>query len=270
MNLPFSRLQRVLDEPAVPFRMGDYLSRGFTFMNNNFGLLLAFTFLYFIINAIVNSIPVVGFLGALIVAPALQVGFYQFAYQVSRGFKPDFNDFFKGFTKLGPLVMTYLLLILVVLVILSPALYFFYQSGLLDWYKELFDQYPNIETIPDIRENVDLSQVLIGGLVATVMGAGIGILFVWSIPIAWFFNVTPMQALTASRKLASRYWLTLLIFLIVSGFVGVLGAVLCGVGLLYTIPAMICGQFFAFADVSRLMEAEDDGQASDPIDHFIA
>ena len=42
MSLPASRLQRVLNDAPVPFSMGDYISKGFDFMNKNFGMLLGF------------------------------------------------------------------------------------------------------------------------------------------------------------------------------------------------------------------------------------
>ena len=268
MNLPFERLQRVLDEPPVPFRLGDYISRGFSFMNANFGQLLAFTLLYFIINGIIQSIPVVGAVAAIVVSPALQIGFYQFTYQVSRGARPDFNDFFKGFSKVGPLTLTYLLMVVVIVLILSPAIYFWFQSGLLDWYRDVMDQYPNIENITSLEENVDTSLVMTGMGIAFVLGISLGILFIWALPIAWFYNVTPWQAVNASRRLVSKYWLNTLLFLLVAGLAGISGALLCGIGLLYTIPAMICSLFFALADITRLLE-QDENAASDPIDHFI-
>lgn len=269
MNLSAERLRRILNEGPVPFRFGDYINQGFQFMNKNLGLLIAFMLVSSVISFICQSIPYLGFVLSLIVSPVLSVGYSQFTYMVSRGRQPDFGEFFKGFSKIGPLILTYLLMTVISVLALLPGLFFWYQAGMFEWFQEIMAQYPLLQDIPDLREMVDMSKFWTGLLLMVVGGMTVSILFIWALQITWFFDAGPLESLDASRRLISRNWGSMLGFLIVTGLITVSGVLLCGFGLLYTVPAMVCAQFFAFADAVHLL---DDPEADQPdlIDHFIA
>lgn len=268
MDFTVERLRRVLSEPALPFRMGDYISQGFQFTNKNLGMLIGFMLVSGVINFMCQSIPFIGFGLGIIVSPVLAIGYSQFIYKVLRGNQPDFGEFFKGFSKIGPLVLTYLLMMAISVLAILPGLIVWYQAGMVEWFKIIMEQYPLVQDVPDLREMVDMSMFWIGLLLMVVGGITVGMLFIWSLQITWFFNVGPLEALAASRKLIARNWGSMLIFLIVSGLIGASGVLLCGVGLLYTAPAMTCSHFFPFADAVRLLDDPNDDQ-SDIIDHFI-
>ncbi len=102
MNFPSSRLQRILAEAPVQFRMGDYISQGFKLMNDNFGMLIGFVLVSTVISFLCQSMPYVGLFLSMAITPVLSVGYSQVDYMVSRGHKPDFREFFKGFSKIGP------------------------------------------------------------------------------------------------------------------------------------------------------------------------
>jgi hypothetical protein len=269
MNLPASRLQRVLSDAPTQFRLGDYISQGFEFMNKNFGMLLAFMLLSFVISAFIQVIPIVGMFLSILITPVLQIGYAQFTYGAKRENRVDFAEFFKGFNKLGPLLATYLLTGVIGLLSILPGLLLWYQAGMLDWFMGIMEDYPFIENVPNLSDSVDMGLFWLGVLLMTAGVLVISVLFAWSLNVVWFFDVGPLEALNASRKLIARNWGLFVAFVIVAGIIGASGILLCGIGLLYTAPAMACAQFFAFADVARLFEG-DDANEPDLIDHFIA
>ncbi|MFN0037160.1 MAG: hypothetical protein ACKVUS_19050 [Saprospiraceae bacterium] len=269
MSFSDERLKRILSEPSVPFRLGDYISRGFQFMNENFGLLLAFALVSGVISFFCQSMPYVGIFLSMAISPILSIGYSQFAYAVTRERRADFGDFFKGFSKIGALLLTYLLTAVVSLVAFLPGLLVWYQAGMVDWLVEMVAAYPLFQDTPELTEMVDMSLFWLGLVVMLVGALTVSILFVWALQITWFFDAGPLESLDASRKLIARNWGNMLGFLILSGIIAFSGVLLCGIGLLYTAPAMACAQFFAFADMTRLFEDDGDG-GPDLIDHFIA
>ncbi len=268
MNFSVSRLQRTLSEAPIPFRMGDYINRGFKFMNDNFGLLVAFVLVSGVINFFCQSLPYIGFLLSMAVSPILSVGYAQFTYMVLRGHKPDFGEFFKGFKKAGPLIFTYLLMVVISLLAILPGLLVWYKAGMADWVMEMVNAYPLFEDIPGLGEMVDMSLFGIGLALILLGGLVVGLFLFWALQIAWFYEVGPLEAIDASRKLIARNWGNMLGFLILSGLIAAGGILLCGIGLLYTAPAMTCAHFFAFADATQLLEGDDEDKP-DLTDHLI-
>lgn len=248
--------------------MGDYISQGFTFMNANFGYLIAFILMALVLSIFVQIIPLVGLLAGLVLTPVLQVGLSQFIYAVKTGQRADMNEFFKGFNKVGPIVSTYLLSAFITFLAVLPGLILWYQAGMMDWYTDLMEEYPFVSELPELGENVDLGLFYAGTFLMIAGALVAGSLFYWALNIIWFYETSPMDALNASRKLIMRNWLSFVLFLIVCGLIAGAGVLLCGIGALYTAPAAACAQFFAFSDQTRLFEGNND--QSDIIDHFIA
>jgi hypothetical protein len=270
MSLPASRLLRVMNEAPLPFRLGDYISKGFEFMNRNFGMLLAFMLVSTIFSLIAQAIPFVGLGAGLVLAPVFQIGYFQFAYAVTQENRVDFAEFFKGFNKIGPLMVTYALTLLLAVLAVSPGLFLWYQAGFFDWFLQVMADYPMIENLPALEELVDMQLFGFGALAILVGGLGVSSLFSWSIYLVWFYDIAPLEALEASRKLIIRNWFIFLVFLITTFLITGLGLLLCGIGVLYTAPAMVCAQFFAFAGMTRLLEKDGFDQPDDTLDHFIA
>jgi uncharacterized membrane protein len=270
MSQPSSKLQRILESPAEPFRLGDYISQGFQFMNRNFGMLLGFMLVSLVIGFFAQVIPFIGFFLSIIIGPVLQIGYSQFTYAAERENRIDFSEFFKGFNKVGPLVFTYLLTAIVTLVALLPGAVICYQAGVVEWFTEVMQDYPFMENAPDIFETVDMSLLWLGTLAVVVGALLVGTLFAWALNIVWFYDVTPVEALDASRKLIYRNWGSFMVFLIVAGLIGAAGVLLCGVGILYTAPAMAVAQFYAFADATKLLDKDDEDKDPDLIQHFVA
>lgn len=270
MSLPASRLQRVLNEPPVNFRLGDYISQGFDFMNKNFGMLLGFMLVSTVISFFAQIIPIAGIVLSIILGPVLQIGYSQFTYAAVKENRVDFAEFFKGFNRVGPLVATYLLSILIILAVMIPGLVLYYQAGMFDWFTTIMEDYPFMEDVSGFQDSVDMGLFMIGTLLIVTGVLAVGVLFTWALNLVWFFDIGPLEALAASRKLIARNWVSIILFLILSGIIAGIGLLLCGIGILYTAPAMTVAQFFAFADSSKILEDDGEAQQPDIIDHFIA
>lgn len=269
MSLPSTRLERVLNDAPVPFRLGEYISKGFDFMNKNFGMLLAFMLVSTMISFFAQIVPILGIVLSLLIAPVLQIGYAQFSYAVIRENRVDFAEFFRGFNKIGPLVATYLLSGIILLLALLPGLLLWFQAGMLDWFGAIMEDYPFLDDIPALSDSIDMTLFGLGIVLMLVGALALSTLFAWALFIVWFYDINPIDALNASRKLIARNWGSFVIFLILSSIIGGAGVLLCLVGVLYTAPAMACAQFFAFAEATQLFE-DDNSQNGDIIDHFIA
>ncbi|HAD13479.1 MAG TPA: hypothetical protein DCF33_13720 [Saprospirales bacterium] len=259
-----------MNEAPVNFRLGDYISQGFDFMNKNFGMLLGFMLVSGVISFFVQLIPIAGVFISIIIAPALQIGYAQFTYAAVKENRVDFAEFFKGFNRIGPLVVTYILSALIITAAMVPGLILWYQAGMFDWFSGIIDEYPFFDDITGFEESVDMGFFWIGTMLIALGAIIVGVLFTWALNLVWFFEITPSEALAASRKLVSRNWVSLIIFIVLSGIIAGLGLLLCGIGILYTAPAMAVAQFFAFADSAKILEDDGDSQQPDIIDHFIA
>lgn len=238
------------------FKLGDYISRGFSLMQANLGGFIGFYLIYLFISLMLNFIPLLGVLAGMVITPALTVGPYHVAHLMDKGKMHDFNTFFKGFDRLGDLVLTYFLQIFVLVCAMIPGLLLFIATVGISFLE-------NIENgdIPDINFG------LIGGavLLLLVPAAYFGVSYSWSLPLVWFNNMKPWPALEASRKLIGKQWFMMFLFLLVSGLIAASGAILLGIGLLFTAPAMSLAHYAAFADITKLNEEEIE---TDIIDHF--
>ena len=74
------------------------------------------------------------------------------------------------------------------------------------------------------------------------------------------------DAMEASRKVITKKWFMIFIFMIIIGIIASLGILLLCVGILFTFPAYLCMNFSAFADVTRL---DEEGDAMDEIERHL-
>jgi len=248
-NFP-AKIQQIIDG-NYEFRFGDYISRGFTLMGRNPGGFIGFFLIFILISLVLTVIPILGTLISLVISPALSIGPYIVANKVDREEPTEFGDFFKGFDRLWPLFLTSLLTGLIVLVAVLPGIIVVFTAGGIGEFGE-----PESPTV-----------LWIGILLAFLPAAYLGVSYVFAPMFVWFYEMEPWQAMEASRKIVSKQWFTVFLFLVAVGLIAAAGMILLIVGFLYTAPAMICALYAAFADVSRLNE-ERSGEA-DLIDHFV-
>lgn len=256
-------LQTKIDQ-GYNFRFGDYVSQGFNLVAKNVGLFVVYTLVFFVLVMITAIIPFFNILALPFVVPALMTGFFIAAHRTARGENLQFSDFFKGFDKVMPLGITFILQALIGVLASLPGLIMI--IGALGF------------TILSMFDNPDMSlfglgamtgTFFIGILLAMFAGLFVSTSYAFSLMLVWFYDLSPWQAMETSRKLAWKNFLILLVFLIVVQIISSVGMMLLFIGALFTVPAGICMVYAAFADITGL--EEDEAITNDDIiDHFVA
>jgi hypothetical protein len=83
-------------------------------MKENYGALLAASFVYMVISVALSFIPILGGLASLIISGPLMAGWYYMGVRAVRG-RTEFGDLFLGFRKFGETLGIYWLLVLIML-----------------------------------------------------------------------------------------------------------------------------------------------------------
>lgn len=117
------KVQSLINE-GYEFRTSDYFKRGNELFKQDSGLFIGYTCVYFLIIMIAGM--VVPF-AANILAPPLAIGFYLVFQKVRKGESREFGDFFKGFDKIGPLILVSLVsgmfISLGIILLIIPGIY---------------------------------------------------------------------------------------------------------------------------------------------------
>jgi uncharacterized membrane protein len=118
------------------------------------------------------------------------------------------------------------------------------QPGLTDFFRS-FDKF-----IPLLILNLLMSLVIfLGILLLIIPGIYFAVSYLFSHFLVWFYDVTPSEAISMSRKIVSGNFSQILwLWLILAG-INVLGGLAFGVGLLITIPFSACVVYAAFDDI---------------------
>jgi len=251
-----SKIQQTI-ENGYEFRFGDYISRGFDIMNRNTGLFIGYFLVYILITVVLAAIPILGSLATVIIAPALSIGIMIAAHKTDIGESLQFNDFFKGFDKLGNLFLTNLLSGLIAFAAALPGIILIISIGI-----SSFNEFDGAAAI------ISNPMLWLGFLVAFIPAIYLSISYVYAPMLVWFYNMEAWPAMEASRKLVKKQWGTTFGFIFVLGLIAMAGLILLVVGIIYTVPAVQCATYAAFADITRLHD-DDEATQTDLIDHFV-
>ena len=95
----------------------------------------------------------------------------------------------------------------------------------------------------------------------------LSIAWVWADLFILFKGMSFWDAMESSRKVVTKKWFHMLGLIIVLVLIALVGALLCGLGLLVAIPLMSCVVYASFADVVGLYDVEDN--QDDILDHLV-
>ena len=264
-NYP-AKIQRLIEE-GYTFQFSEYISRGFNLMSRNTGGYLGYFLLVLLMYVVGSLIPCVGGLAVAVVAPSLMIGFAHVAHLQEMGQPSNFNDFFRGFDRLADLFIPALLTGLLTVAAILPG-YILLFAGLFSSFGEDLAGANPEELSGELPGMILKNGLAIAGLLLVVIPAAyMSIVFSWSAYFVWFFNLGPWEAMQASRRVIQREFGRMLVFLLVTGLIGISGLILLGVGILFTYPAMVLMHYAAFSDVLRLQDEDTDSDA-DMIEHF--
>ncbi|MFK8101886.1 MAG: hypothetical protein AB8G15_05160 [Saprospiraceae bacterium] len=234
------RLEEIISN-GYEFNTFDYLSKGYDIFRQNMGGFVGFILVMGAVNFIADLIPILGDLAfTLVLCPVLSVGPYIVAHKIYKRETHEFADFFKGTDYLKELVIFTAVTMAVSLFFGLPfagVYYDLYFGEPMNILQESFSPFSFLIFIPLIYLIVSWS---------------------WSSLFIVFYKMNFWDAMEMSRKIIMKNWLQYFFFLIVLGFTTVSGAILLLVGMLFTIPIVFCAQYVAFAEITELLNDDED------------
>jgi uncharacterized membrane protein len=247
------RLNALLAD-GYDFRFGDYLSKGFELFQKNAGNFIAFGVVAGIITVFALIIPILGWIAAIFfLIPALTAGIYIVAHRLDRGEQVEFRDLFKGFDYAGNLAAATFMVALTIGLSLIP--YFFVAGGL-----ETASLLSEIINNPQAIERLeDLPKAPFWAVLLYAPAIYLSVSYSWTLHFIVFYQLGAWEAMEMSRQIIAKAWIQMFLYVIVLNFIASVGILALFVGILVTYPIMLCAQYAAFAEVTGLLEDEDEG-----------
>lgn len=219
----------VLNVKEYDFNIGKYLSQGTELFKKDIGGFIVATLLLFVM----SFIPFCGILGL--------GNFYKICKKVDEGQQVSAGDIF-DFTDFVVYLKLFLLIFAICIVVMIPI-----QLTLI----------PFLAVAGVDGENVsDTGAALFAGGMGLWMMLTIIVLVALSIsmyfvqPLISLYRITSVrEAFGLSWKIAKKNFFMIFLFSIIVGIISQLGMIVCGVGILLTIPLGICMKYAAYKDV---------------------
>lgn len=254
-------IRRILDE-GYEFQFGNYMERGLDLFKKDLSNYAIFSLVFLIAAVALQIVPFVGpMASSLVVTPVLIGGFYLATRKLDLGETIQFNAFFKGFDFLAQTILANLVSSLIALAALIPFI------GMLIYY--LIGLGLSESDLTDESEIINLFLSFPFWIFLFLLPAVyFGIAYSWAIPFVVLHKMEFWDALEASRRLITMRWFMFFLFSIVTGFIAMIGIILLGVGIIFTLPLAFCMNYAAFAAITKLNEANSEVDDT-LIDHLI-
>lgn len=267
-----------LIEEGFIFDSRRYIFEAWALFKQNATSYLGFVVLSTTIQLTLSFVPSIGsILGTFVVSPALGLGYYLATHQIKSTGSAAFSDFFGGFQYIVQVSLLTGLTYAIYLLVLSPTLFNFYQSGLLEWYQQLLDNPLEAPTdLPDLPQKT--STVFFLNLIPLVF---LSIAFVFSTQFLIFYKVNFLKALEYSRALVTKKWWA--VFRMILSFIslffvayfpialiatlipslGVFLLALLVIAAYFLIPVLYIALYIAFADITQLTQDQEEHPSND-------
>jgi uncharacterized membrane protein len=237
--------------------VGGFLNRGWAIFSQNVGGFIGFFVLSIVISAVLGNIPGIGPIANGVVSGVLAAGYFIVAFKLSRGQSSEFGDFFKGFQNsyflpifLANLVIGIFTGVLSLAFVASLVAAFY--SPVREFLVENSDD-PDIANLPDIPIPDGLiGPLIIVGILLLLPAIYLGIAYTFAIPLIIDRRMDFWPAMETSRKLITKKWFGFFGFSIVLGLINMGGALICGLGLLLTVPLSVCAIAAAYENIVGL------------------
>ncbi|WAS04443.1 hypothetical protein LQF76_10460 [Gloeomargaritales cyanobacterium VI4D9] len=209
-------------------KIGEYISRGWELLQPKLGIFIGYVAVIFGINLVLGFIPFIGSIVSSVISPVLNAGLFIVAYKHLLGEPVEFGDFFKGFEKVA-----FLLVALVQGLMILPGFIFLIVGIYLG---ENFYGFLNL-------------LILLGFIYLIVSGIYVGIAYSFAQLFIIDQDLGFWPAMEMSRQLVTKNFFPMFGFLLLLGLINLGGALLCGFGLLLTIPLTYCAMTVAYMDI---------------------
>jgi len=216
----------VITNKGYTFNIGKYIAEGYDLFKKDVGGFILATLLVFIMS-------IIPFCGVLALG-----NFYKICRKADQGEKVEAGDIF-DFTDFVVYLKFIVLVFLVVILMMIPM---------------QFTLFPVLIAASEEGENINAA-LLAGGMgiwffvyILLMIAFSVSLFFVQ--PLISLYRVQSVrEAYSLSWKLVKKNFLLIFLFTILVSIISQLGALACGIGLLFTIPIGICIKYAAYKDV---------------------
>lgn len=179
---------------------------------------------------------------------AMYCGIYYVIFRLSEGKKPEFNDLFKGFDFFVPALIA--TLILIVPIIISVIIMWISMAGI------MFSMVDSRGRINEAALVALYGTIFVEGIIMAVVLGCIHAFIIFANPLIVERKLSGIDAFKLSAKAA---WANLggVVGLILCQFaMGIIGALVCGIGTYFILPVMFAGVFTAYRRVFPTLRAQ--------------
>jgi hypothetical protein len=245
------------------FDFNGYLKKGWDLFAKGAGSMIGFYIIMIIILLIINFIPFASLASGFFLEAALAGGFFIFVRQMLSE-KDNFNQFFEGFNHFGQLaifVLVRFLFFLPLIVILFTMVFPF--ELLIDSISGSIDpEYFSEEFLLSFQDNFGFififMLIFLAGTVYIYMSYSL------TIPLIVDAKLDFWQAMEVSRRIVGKKFFMFLLLFIVVGILVMLGTlVTCGFGILVAGPYGYCLIFAIYDDILKPQDEDLTQQISD-------
>jgi uncharacterized membrane protein len=234
--------------------IGDSIARGWALVSQDLGGFVGFTLVLFLINLAAAIVPM-GSLAMLVIAAPLNAGYFWVAFKKLRSQAITFGDFFRGFNYLSPLFLAYLISSLLVFLVALPAIAagvaFFWPFFADLMTAALEDAEPTAAQMQAIFAKLNPKLLILAALLYLPV-IYLSIAYTLFIPFVLDRKMQAWTAIETSRRLITKNWFGFFFLLFVLGLLNFLGALVCGLGLLVTLPLTFCTLAVVYQDIAGL------------------
>src|SRR5882724_2918867 len=192
---------------------------------------------------IANAVPL-----GILLGPMMS-GVYYSLFQKRRGKPVEFGNLFKGFDYFGPSLIATLVHIVPIVVIVVPAYFVFYLGFIL----AMIQQQQNGEPNPGLVFGF-VGVVIVFWVVVVVFIIAFSLLFTFAYPLIVDRGLSGFDAVKLSFRAALANFWRLLGLSLLSGLMGLGGALLCFVGIVLVYPIAFGAIAIAYEQVFGLGE----------------
>lgn len=234
------------------FKFSYYLQRGFEICNQFAIGFILFFLLYMLITGAVDLLPGMSdLINRIFVTPILGVGTFFVASNISQGREHNFDQFWKGFQFISPLILMSLIEAAIFLLLVSPILINGEISLYMDWFQEWQKTPLSIDSFPGFQTWY---------LFLLLPLIYLSIVWIYAPLLIIFHNMPAWDAMETSRKIISKQWGIFALFYFLVSIISVSGVFLFGIGILYTLPLGACMLYASFEDIINFYLKNDDDE----------
>ena len=250
-----------LKTDSSTFSIGQAMSDGWALVSKHLGYYILGGFIAVLIGGAVGIIPFAGGLANnLIISPCFMASAVYVTWRISRGFGwADFGDIFKGFSYLQPVFISTLIQSAISM-LLAVLVFFNFLPELIEIFKlsQSADVFTRQEELAEaFRKFMFDGKFLVSFLLLMVTLLFIAVLWAFKTHFIIIYKMQAWPAMEMSRRLARHNLFQLIGFFIVMGFIILISAIPCGIGLLFTLPWLIGSTYSAFAQITHCDQPEE-------------